>query len=319
MRPTRLPLATHRLKTTAVEMRWPFRSLYLFSLYGLYVLTIIVITRVVGKGLFKRAMLLSGSALSRWAIVEDPRRSAAKLAAAVNCSTADPASVVSCLKAVPSAVLSAVPITSPKYLSPFGPVVDRRTVLTSDVDYLMRKAAMEAPSFEATSLLIGLSRVQSCASFLGRREAEHGVSLSRRTAFMRTFVQNLFRYHRQKLFDTLDYHYTNWERRRDLQVIRDGLLELLSDGLYLAPAVQVSRYHAALPGAPASFVYSFQSPLGAVGGWTAEGWSRASELAFLFGAPLVDGVSPFAAEYSPQEKALAEFGLKCWTNFVNFG
>lgn len=266
-------------------------------------------------------MLLSGSALSRWAIVDDPLRSAARLTASVNCSMAhlpDHAAVVSCLKAVPADVLSAVTVSSPKYLSPFGPVVDRRTVLASDVDYLMKKATMEAPSFEKTALLVGLSNVQDCASYLGRRETEEGVSFGRRSAFIRTFVQNLFRYHRQKLYDTLDYHYTNWERRRDPQVIRDGLLELLSDGLYLAPAVEMSRYHAVLPDAAPSFVYSFQSPFGALG-WTSGGWSRGSELAFLLGAPLVNGVSPFAAVYTPQEKALAEFGLRCWTNFINFG
>lgn len=274
-----------------------------------------------GKGLFKRAILLSGSALSRWAVVTDPLHSALKLSASLNCSMErleDFAGVVSCLKNLPSDVLGAVVVSAPKYLSSIGPVIDRRTVLAAEVDFLMRKASMEAPVFEKTSLLVGLSSGQPCVSYLSRKDTEEGIPFARRATFIRTFVQNLFRFHRQKVFDTLDYHYTNWERRRDPQVIRDALIELLSDGLYVAPALELSRYHAILPDSAPAYIYTFQSPFGMLS-WAAGGWARGSELAFLLGAPLVNGVSPYFASYSPQEKALAEFGLKYWTNFINFG
>jgi len=32
-----------------------------------------------------------------------------------------------------------------------------------------------------------------------------------RRRLLRTYVQNVYRYHRQKIYDVLAYHYTDWE------------------------------------------------------------------------------------------------------------
>jgi len=57
-------------------------------------------------GLFHRVILLSGSALSSWALVEDPVSVAARLAQQVNCSLPadllhEHEKIVDCLRSVP--------------------------------------------------------------------------------------------------------------------------------------------------------------------------------------------------------------------------
>ena len=58
---------------------------------------------VTGKGLFKRAILQSGSALSSWAITHDPLRYTRQVADQVNCSHhwGDSAALLDCFKTKP--------------------------------------------------------------------------------------------------------------------------------------------------------------------------------------------------------------------------
>lgn len=81
-------------------------------------------------GLFHRAILLSGSAFSSWALVEDPVIYALKLAKEVNCTIPEDLiknheQIVDCLRDVPLDELYAVDIQSPSFLTAFGPSVSR--------------------------------------------------------------------------------------------------------------------------------------------------------------------------------------------------
>lgn len=79
-------------------------------------------------GLFHRAILLSGSAFSSWALVDDPVVYALKLAKEVNCSIPDDLiknheQIVDCLRDAPLEDLYAADIQSPSFLTAFGPSV----------------------------------------------------------------------------------------------------------------------------------------------------------------------------------------------------
>lgn len=79
-------------------------------------------------GLFHRAILLSGSAFSSWALVEDPVMYALKLAKEVNCSIPEDLiknheQIVDCLREVPLDDLYAADIQAPSFLTAFGPSV----------------------------------------------------------------------------------------------------------------------------------------------------------------------------------------------------
>lgn len=87
-------------------------------------------------GLFHRAILLSGSAFSSWALVEDPVIYALKLAKEVNCTIPEDLiknheQIVDCLREVPLEELYSTEIQAPSFLTAFGPsVITRRHVDT---------------------------------------------------------------------------------------------------------------------------------------------------------------------------------------------
>lgn len=78
--------------------------------------------------LFQRAILMSGSAFSSWALVEDPVLYAVKLAKELNCSIPEDLNkhheqIVDCLREVPLEDLYNADIQAPNFLSSFGPSV----------------------------------------------------------------------------------------------------------------------------------------------------------------------------------------------------
>lgn len=79
-------------------------------------------------GLFHRVILLSGSAYSSWALVEDPVIYALKLAKEVNCTIPEDLiksheQIVDCLREVPLDELYATEMQAPNFLTAFGPSV----------------------------------------------------------------------------------------------------------------------------------------------------------------------------------------------------
>lgn len=280
---------------------------------------------LIGKSLFRRAILLTGSALTTWAIVHDPLKYALKLSEKVNCShPGSPlAQIVSCLKAVPSEDLANARVRPPKYHSAFGPVIDRRNIVPTDVAYLMEKSYTAAPSFPQTELLVGVCADSGYAYFTREDTDDSLRNGGRGQVFLRTLVQNVFRYHRQKVYDILAYHYRDWERPRDPVMLRENLAGLVSDGLFVAPTIQTVRYHASLAGAAPVYLYSFSySPTryDAKVRWETGAWFYGSELAFAMGAPLVaNGVSPFRSTYTRQERSVSETLLRYLTNFIKYG
>ena len=201
-----------------------------------------------GKALFKRAILHDGSALASWAMVSEPIRYAYDVADAVNCSvhrhststrtqhrqsssSAAAAAIndrhsrlLECLKRVPAELLGVVvgspSLRPPRYRSAFGPVLDGRSAVPHEPSYLMAGAKSVAPVFEASAVLVGVTTDDSPDAGLrddsndrqgndGRLSTVEDAAFRRR--LLRTYVQNVYRYHRQKIYDVLAYHYTDWE------------------------------------------------------------------------------------------------------------
>jgi len=107
----------------------------------------------------------SGSALSSWGVASSPLRYAQRLAAAVNCTSANTSTshglstdYVDCFKRLPVQTLvdADVPGVPHRYLSALGPTVDRRTVLPSAVRTLMHENVDSV--LGATPLLLGVTR-----------------------------------------------------------------------------------------------------------------------------------------------------------------
>ena len=148
-------------------------------------------------------------------------------------------------------------VRSPKYLSSFGPTIDRHSVLPRDVRRLMTKPREAV--FAGVALLVGLSRVDA-AFYLTGRDLVDGLDAARLRRMLRTYVQNTFVYHRQYIYDVLMHQYTDWERTvADAESRRNSLVELLADGMYVAPGVELAQRHASL-GASATYMYLLDYP-----------------------------------------------------------
>jgi carboxylesterase type B len=105
-----------------------FYYYYVFKCYFIEINFNIILYCMI-SGLFHRAILLSGSALSSWALVEQPVTYALRLARQLNCSLPadtrrDHERIVDCLRAAPLDALVRADVTPPAYMSAFGPSID---------------------------------------------------------------------------------------------------------------------------------------------------------------------------------------------------
>ena len=268
-----------------------------------------------GKTLFKRAIIESGSALSTWAMSKHPLRYAKELADHVNCSHlwGQNMALLQCFKQKPYEELTQTNIQAPKYYSAFAPVVDRRSVLPMGVEELMKKSSS---SFGDISILLGVMKNEGFLYF-NQHEVDNGVSHEQVERVIRTYVRNVYQFHRQKIYEILLHQYSDWERPRDPEVIRDNLMNMLGDGQFTAPMIQLAHLHA-LYGAP-TYMYAFHYPsrLDTYPRWA--GGVHGDDMTYVFGAPLADGIAPFISTYTRQEKMLTEAILTYWTNFMKTG
>ena len=265
--------------------------------------------------MFKRAILESGSALSSWAVARDPLKYTRQLADAVNCSHfwGQSAELLQCFKSKPYEDLINVDIRAPKYYSAFAPVIGRRSVLPSDVRGLMKKSQSV---FDSTDLLLGTMKNEGFL-FFNQDEIENGISLARVQKSVRTLVRNCYQYHRQKIYEVLMHQYSDWERPRDPDVIRDQLMELLGDFQFVAPVMELTHLHADRSAPTYMYAFSYPSRLDTYPRWA--GGVHGDDLTYVFGAPLTDGIDPFISTYTRGEKMLTEAILTYWTNFVRTG
>jgi neuroligin len=95
----------------------------------------------VAKGLFHRAILLSGSALSDWALSNHHEQITLQVAQGVNCPlTYEGDRLLNCLKNRSYTDMINVRISTPKFSTPFGPIVDGM-VIPDDPQKLMGQSS----------------------------------------------------------------------------------------------------------------------------------------------------------------------------------
>lgn len=211
------------------------------------------------SGLFHRAVLLSGSALSSWALVEDPVYFAVALARQVNCSVPedllrDNEDIVDCLRDVPLASLLKAEVSAPSYLSAFGPSVDGVVIRTDFREELLINYLPDFPGLTGTSmfsfkrgesifgrnkydLMLGVVTGESLANFPSS-DIRSGFGSDRRDKILRTYVRNAYTYHLSEILSTVVNEYTDWERTVVHPInTRDATVAALSDAQYVAPLV----------------------------------------------------------------------------------
>ncbi|XP_025425230.1 neuroligin-4, Y-linked-like [Sipha flava] len=320
---------------------------------GAACINFLLISPTVVPGLFRRAILLSGSALSSWALVEDPVSYALDLAKQVNCTTAegnDPEPVVDCLREVPLDQLMSVGVAMPTYLSAFGPSVDGVVVKSNYQEDVIANLLPEFDGYSGSSVAFGARKFQKFefGSGVNKYDLLFGVVTSealwrfsssdvqagfegdRRDKILRTYVRNAYSYHLSEIFFTIVNEYTDWERTVLHPInTRDATIAALSDAQYVAPLVHtgdmLSQPKASVNDdlkerSTKSFFYVFDYQTRDGDYPQRIGTAHGEELPYMFGAPMVnDGMNHFSRNYTKAEAALSDAMILYLGNFARTG
>ncbi|KAG6442963.1 hypothetical protein O3G_MSEX002596 [Manduca sexta] len=326
---------------------------------GAACINFLMISPTVMPGLFHRAILLSGSALSSWAIVDDPVYYSLKLAKQMNCTipedlTKDHEIIVDCLREAPIGDLISADSSPPNFLTAFGPSVDGVVIKTDfGKDFLTMYSTGDFPSFGPLNNMNLNLNIHKKRSDSGRRlfqnkydllfgvvtsealwkfsamDVQNGIEPDKRDRMLRTYVRNSYTYHLSEIFYTIVNEYTDWEKTNPINT-RDATVAALSDAQYVAPLVQSGDL---LSGGPKpapndedgprrptkTFFYVFDYQTKDGFYPQRTGAVHGEELPYIFGAPLVDGFAHFPQNYTKSEVALSESIMMFISSFARTG
>ncbi|CAH0700948.1 unnamed protein product [Spodoptera exigua] len=271
------------------------------------------------KGLVSRVLLLSGSALSPTALAPDAALAREHTAQSLRCTpetTNDENWFVECIRARPLAALLAVEAPKARFLAGWAPSVpiSRETASQGQAP---TRALHASEAFLDCALAVVVATTESY-QFFNEEDIRHGFEEEHRNRILRTYVRNVYRYHRNEIFAAIRNEYTDWEKPIQHPInIRDATLESLSDAAVTAPALRVAQLHARR-GARTYFAHfahqskdaDYPQRLGSV---------TSETLPYFLGLPLVGGMQYAPRNYSRGDVAVAEMSVSLLAAFAKTG
>uniref|UniRef100_A0A665UBQ9 Neuroligin 3a n=1 Tax=Echeneis naucrates TaxID=173247 RepID=A0A665UBQ9_ECHNA len=203
------------------------------------------------EGLFHRAIIQSGSALSSWAVNYQPVKYTRLLAEKVGCNVLDTLDMVDCLRKKSSRELVEQDIQPARYHVAFGPVIDG-DVIPDDPEILM-----EQGEFLNYDIMLGVNQGEGLRFVENVVDSEDGVSGNDFDFSVSDFVDSLYGYPEGKdtLRETIKFMYTDWADRDNPETRRKTLVALFTDHQWVEPSVVTADLHARY-GSPTYF-YAF--------------------------------------------------------------
>ncbi|XP_054273205.1 neuroligin-1-like [Macrosteles quadrilineatus] len=256
------------------------------------------------KGLLHKAVLLSGSMLSPWALVPSPDSTRSQVTTYLGCP--DKHDLPACIKDLPLSKLLAVDFPAPRFLPRFGPWS------VNSPSYTMEHAG---DMFMSTPLLLGVTTTESYLD-MNEHDIQYGFEEDQRNRILRTYVRNAYVYHLNEIFSTVRNEYTDWDKPIVHPInVRDSVLEALSDGHTVSQLLKMATLHAKRGKASTHMFHfnyqpkdsDFHERLGSV---------RGEDLSFVLGQPLVGGHPYFPHNYSRQDMSVSETLVNFVTNFA---
>ncbi|XP_050633787.1 neuroligin-4, X-linked-like [Macaca thibetana thibetana] len=265
------------------------------------------------EGLFQKAIIQSGTALSSWAVNYQPAKYTRILADKVGCNMLDTTDVVECLRNKNYKELIQQTITPATYHIAFGPVIDG-DVIPDDPQILM-----EQGEFLNYDIMLGVNQGEGLKFVDGIVDNEDGVTPNDFDFSVSNFVDNLYGYPEGKdtLRETIKFMYTDWADKENPETRRKTLVALFTDHQWVAPAVATADLHAQY-GSPTYF-YAFyhhcQSEMKPSWADSAHG----DEVPYVFGIPMVGPTELFSCNFSKNDVMLSAVVMTYWTNFAKTG
>ncbi|MBN3275377.1 NLGN3 protein, partial [Polyodon spathula] len=265
------------------------------------------------KGLFQRAIIQSGSALSSWAVNYQPVKYSRLLAEKVGCNVLDTLDMVDCLRKKTSRELVEQDIQPARYHVAFGPVIDG-DVIPDDPEILM-----EQGEFLNYDIMLGVNQGEGLRFVENVVDSEDGVSGNDFDFSVSDFVDSLYGYPEGKdtLRETIKFMYTDWADRENPETRRKTLVALFTDHQWVEPAVVTADLHARY-GSPTYF-YAFYHHCQSV---MKPAWSDAAhgdEVPYVFGIPMIGPTDLFPCNFSKNDVMLSAVVMTYWTNFAKTG
>ncbi|XP_003793085.1 neuroligin-4, X-linked isoform X2 [Otolemur garnettii] len=265
------------------------------------------------EGLFQKAIIQSGTALSSWAVNYQPAKYTRILADKVGCNMLDTTDMVECLRNKNYKELIQQTITPATYHIAFGPVIDG-DVIPDDPQILM-----EQGEFLNYDIMLGVNQGEGLKFVDGIVDNEDGVTPNDFDFSVSNFVDNLYGYPEGKdtLRETIKFMYTDWADKENPETRRKTLVALFTDHQWVAPAVATADLHAQY-GSPTYF-YAFyhhcQSEMKPSWADSAHG----DEVPYVFGIPMIGPTELFSCNFSKNDVMLSAVVMTYWTNFAKTG
>lgn len=266
------------------------------------------------EGLFQKAIIQSGTALSSWAVNYQPAKSTRLLAERLGCGAGgDSAALVRCLRAREAEELVRQPgaVAPAPYHVAFGPVIDG-DVIPDDPQILM-----EQGEFLNYDILLGVNQGEGLRFVAVDDVDVADVDFDGSVA---AFVDRLYGAPggRDALRETVKFMYTDWADRHDPEARRKTLVALFTDHQWVAPAVATADLHARY-GSPTYF-YAFyhRCHTDTRPAWAADA-AHGDEVPYVFGVPLLGPADLFACNFSRNDVMLSAVVMTYWTNFAKTG
>ncbi|XP_034824591.1 neuroligin-1-like isoform X2 [Maniola hyperantus] len=269
------------------------------------------------KGLISRVLLLSGSALGPAALAPDAALAREHTAQALRCARDTPTEdhwLAACIRSRPLAALLAVEPPRARFLAGWAPSVPHGRDSQGQPP---TRALHASEIFLEVALAVVVTTTESY-QFFSEEDVRHGFEEEHRSRILRTYVRNVYRYHRNEIFAAVRNEYTDWEKPIQHPInIRDATLEALSDAAGAAPALRLAQIHARR-GARTYFAHfahqtkeaDYPQRLGSV---------TSETLSYFLGLPLVGGAPLSPRNYSRNDVAVAEATVALLAAFAKTG
>ncbi|XP_011295269.2 uncharacterized protein LOC101895461 [Musca domestica] len=270
----------------------------------------------VASGLFHRAILMSGSAMSDWSATNHSLQLTMQIAHGLNCPLNDDnEEMLSCLRQKRYQDIMKIPTSLSQFSTSLGPIVDGHVIPNQPYKVM----GQYTEHFSRYDLLFGITESESYHT-LGAVALDEGLRENERDNLLRFYMQSRFDVRPDlALAATLKKYsdmYTNPIKATNMEH-RDVVLDILSDARVVGPLLQTGLFHAEVNRRNYMYVFghnSFGGPHASLPHSIA-----GEELAFVFGAPLASAGLFHGIHYTPQEKLLAEAVMSYWCNFAKTG
>ncbi|XP_076682215.1 uncharacterized protein LOC143376163 isoform X2 [Andrena cerasifolii] len=268
------------------------------------------------KGLFKRAILMSGSALSADAIGKAPLQITKQVAHALNCPTTTDSDLAFCLRGQDVNTLLDVKIHKPKYVPAFAPLIDNAVIPDKPVN-LMKNPQL----FGRFDLMYGVTESEKF-HILPPVALLHGMLDGQRDEVLKDYAMATHELEPELILSKIleqygDFSagYTNEYAMKN----RDLVLEALSDSGTVAPLIMTANLHSRAN--PKSYMYVFSHPkaMQDYSGQQRQRTVHGEELPYVLGLPLDGNKYDLRRRYNIGETLFSEAMMNWWCSFAYVG